>query len=339
MAEPGTTENTTSATAVLEAPASSAAPAASSEPITARQAVEAAFTKAEADPSPASPPPAGSGSPAAPTPAATSPAADAKPPASNVIPFDRHESALRNARTEGQRAIDDLKAKVGWAEGVTKADFDSAMALARSLHTNPQAFYEQLGREIQATPQTTSALADPEPDLVSQDGKHRAFSAEKVVVLLKNTEARVKSAILSELRPTIDFATNGQRQAEVATITEQSRTFAREIMQECETSLRHFKENKEAIGVKFAAIDPAVKAKVGTVAALHMAYHQVLDEKVWPTIQGQAETTVRSEMQKQAATSMGTVGAGTGGSAAVKRPTNPQELARYMASMEGASAL
>lgn len=328
MAESGTTENTPPAsgsTAVLDAPTTTV----SEPPITsAKQAFETVSKKADAASSTASP--TASAVTDGTTAGAKTPpdAAITKPVVSDTTPEHRIEAAVRNARTEMQRQIDDLKGKVGWAEGYKSDDVKQAVDLLKALASNPKAFYDQLGSELKGSDHQL-----PDPELVSQDGKKKAYSSEQVVSILQNFKAQIEQSIMGQLKPTVDFVTNGQHTAAQQEQTNRATQFAVKTLERMRTDYPGFKDHEAEIEAVYKAIvaDPQKTADLGGyVAVLNHAYLQVWKEKVLPTLTGKTETAVLNDFKQKANASNGSVVPGSGATKAVKAPTNVRELAELM---------
>jgi len=304
---------------------------------TALEAVEKAFA-AESVSSTDSPASAGTGaSPSASTPAATSPAAaTVTPPVESTIPLERHEAALRNAR---EKAAQELRDKVGWAESYKREQVEQAMQMLAALNRDPKAFSQQLIRELQSTDDPT----DPDPDLVSQDGKHRAYSADAVKAIVTNALARFEK----KLRPTVEFATKSQEQIQRDAFIRENLGVVQQLVTDARNSYPWLKaatpeqrtQHEQAIAQKITAMDATLKTRLGAAGTFYRALADYYYETILPAEQAQAEQRVNTDNRKKAAASSGTVRSDRGGPTSTKRPTTPEELAAHMAGMVGASDL
>jgi hypothetical protein len=154
------------------------------------------------DASPASDPGSVDRSTPAPT-AATVPSSDTPPdistdPASaGPIPFDRHKSALENARTKArEEALTEWRSQHGWAEQVPREQFESFSQTAQQMASDPVGFLQRFANELQNHPvygpqlksQAARTLgqrqaaqqndAEPQPDLETEAGE-AVFSAKR----------------------------------------------------------------------------------------------------------------------------------------------------------------
>lgn len=288
------------------------------------------------------------GKPAVPSPSApaisgaaaivpSAPAADTRGP----IPFDRHESALKNARE--QAATEALK-PFAWASGSKPEVVQRAWSLHQEMQSNPVAFYERLGRELEArgaltggavTPPASPAAPQklPEPDLHSPDGKSHAFSAGRLEEWAKAREQQLEASIMARLKPVMDREQQQQEQQEFQTELKSRQQVMNEALAEAQ-KFPHFKENEPLISAKLDQMDRAIVRKVGVVAAMHIAYGQVLAEQVFPGIESAAEKRVREDYEKKARASTGNITPnGGGGTPRAAKPRTVEALAAHMESL------
>lgn len=312
-------------------PAATAAPAASSTSVSSGTASEAMIAAAMAasqaddakkpvDPAAASAVVAAGAKPQA--------GADGKP--AGVPPEDRWPSILENART---KAAEDALKPYAWAKGINADDANVALTILQSLRRDPKALWRELGARIGAGAEPAAKVEEfPTADLVTADGA-KAHSDANLSKILDIFERRLMEKFQGELRPLMEF-----RDGEMETRT-QTQTVARakELAGQALTDARqrpHFKENEPAIVEILTKMDPAIKKSVGPIAAMYMAYNQMLAEKVFPTIETTAAEKVRAENLKKAHAS-GIHPAGGDGKPAEKPVLrNATDLAAHMARLE-----
>jgi hypothetical protein len=252
------------------------------------------------------------------------------------VPFDRHEAALRNAR---ETATTELRSKLGWAESLNQQEVTDAVNWMRSLRSDARGFYAQLGQELGVQEQAARGAddADPDPDLVSEDGRHKAYSATALAKIRENDRQKTINAVMSKLQPFLKTAESIEEQRQVAEITNQARQQAADVLRDAR-NLPHWKDHEPAILAKMQAIDPAVRNRIGSIAALYQAYHAVLQESVFPTIGLSAEQKVLADLQRKASAEHGHAvvngGSNVGGTA---KPRNVRELAQHLQHLESQS--
>lgn len=263
-------------------------------------------------------------------PATGQPEAGAKGP----IPFDRHESALKNAR-ESARA--EVEKSFEWAKGLDGGAVREAVSLIQELRKDPKAFYARLGSELgaQGTADTSDEL--PEADLIDQTGKIKAYSADAVQKAIAVSVQRMQKQLLGELQPLLDEHRTNLTAKEERQRDEQGVKDAGEAIRNLE-QYPHFVENKAAIGKIYGEIPADMRAKLGAIQCLYMAYNEFLKSNVFPGIESAAEKRVRDGFSRKAATSVGAHPTDQGGQPTTKTPTNQRELAAHMERMAAASA-
>lgn len=252
------------------------------------------------------------------------------------IPYDRHEAAMRNLRNQ-----------YGWAEAITSQyglqaqDVVQGVNLLMRLRSDPAAFARTLAGEL-GLGETREAEPDftmPDPDLVSQDGRHQAYSAASVKRMLEITRQQIIREIRGEIQPLSEFQTGLRTERQSAEIVARAQ-------QEGQTALNRmrmyprFKENEKAIGAKMAEMGQADPALIqNPIALMMLAYNAVLEEKVFPGYGMSAEQRVREENARKAAASAGSVHP-SGGGGAPQKPVlrNADDLARHMERLAGSSA-
>lgn len=344
----GTTENTgDSVTAGSTSATSTPSTSAPSAPMTAMAALEkasGALSSSAAAPGQTKPgdttAAAGTSTPGA-TPAATQQAQPTGQPdatgARAPIPFDRHETAIKNARTAGETAA--LKAITG-ADAITPqhhADVKLGYSLVGDLRQNPKAFIENVARDLglqvvpigqQPTSATPAVAGDVKPDLVSEDGR-KAYSAELMLQVVKQEVAAAVQQMQGTMQPLLT-AHEQQQQQEAQRVAQDA---AREQVTDFLSDMRqrdHFKDYEPAILAKLKEMDPDTRKKLGPFAALQTAYLDVIREVVNPKLAADTEQKVREEFTKKANTAGGIMPNGSQPTGARKRPTNQRELAAHL---------
>ena len=347
---PGTTENTGDSTSSVGSTSTASTPSTStpSAPMTAVAALEKASgalsssAAASGQPKPGDTAAAnGTGTPVT-TPAATQQGQTPGQPAATgnaPIPFDRHEAAVKNARTAGQTEA--LKAITG-ADTVTPqhhADVKTGYSLVGELRSNPRAFIENIAQDLGlqiVDPRTQQAPAAsgikpgqlPQADLVSEDGK-KAYSAE---VMLQILDAKVKEAVAQvqgSMQPLLSAHEQQQKDAEEAVIRAQNLEKSSNFLAQMRER-PNFKEHEPAILAKLKAMDPAVKKSIGAYAALQTAYLDVLNEVVNPRLAADVEQKVRDQFTRKANTTGSIAPNSSQPTQPEKRPRNVSELSKHL---------
>lgn len=205
--------------------------------------------------------------------------------------------------------------RVGWAENLNREEVSDALEMLHDLYQNPKDFMARLAQEMG----NSEPEPDPEPDLVSADGKIRAYSNAAVKKLLTNLENRLTQRFSSEFKPAVDYTQTAQARERVQQRVQQAQQLGRQALTEAR-KLPHFTENEEHISAKLAEMDPNYRRQVGSIAALHMAYSAVMAERVLPTLQQTTENKVLAGFQKSATASSGSIdpSSGTGGKPPIK---------------------
>lgn len=223
----------------------------------------------------------------------------------HVPPEEKWQGILGNARTE---AVREFREKYGWAESLTKEQVQHAMQIAGRLQTREQAraFYKQLGDELKSIDPEDEEVVDPEPDLQSEDGKHRAFSDIKVRALLANQEKRLLATIRKEMAPTAEFTRSEQARRQEAAAMAQIDTTAKEAVTAV-LALPHANENKAAIAEELKAMDPGMRERLGPYGSMQYAYNRMLARVILPGYDKAAEKRVKQSFQRDAAASAVTI--------------------------------
>lgn len=252
-------------------------------------------------------------------------------------PASRIEAAVRNARQLAQ--VETLR--TFGLEGADPADVKVAMDVLGQLRQDPKSFWQRLGGELgsQGQPEKEEVEEEyPEADLVDPTGKLKTYSVDAHRKALDVHGRRIQKQLMGELRPVLDFVegekttrSTAEARAAVNTLVGQTLTEARK--------LPHFtKENEPFIVEKLKAIPVEVKRAIGPVAAMYMAYNQVLAEKVFPGIDAAADKRARDSYAKKANASNGSVHpVSQGGDAKPPKLENQQDLAAHMTRMAAAA--
>lgn len=242
------------------------------------------------------------------------------------IPFDRHEAALKNARTE---SIQQYK----WAQelqdqGLNPDEVKAGVSLLMRLRKDPAAFWKQLGSEVQAGVTEEETFDIPGADLESPDGKVKAYSEGAHQKSLEVMEKKILSQFKKEMKPLIEFYGSEMTTRQQADFDAKAKKVGDAALKRAE-SFPHFKENKVAIAQKLAAMPADVVDEIGPIAAMFEAYNQMLQEKVFPSIETDAEKRVREDFQKKA-NAGGVHPAGGGGDTKKVEITGVSALAAHM---------
>jgi hypothetical protein len=209
-----------------------------------------------------------------------------------------------------------MEQELGWARSIgPREEVNRAVSLTRRLFANPEAFFEQLGQELnQGKPAPVEELVDPRPDLRSEDGK-LAYSHEASLTIARNAAERMRRELRQEFEPALKYAQTGTEREAVQQIRAEANQTASEVLGAAR-QLPHFKEHEQEISRVLSTIDPLVRRKVGSVAALYMAYNKVLAEQVLPTLSATTERQTIADLQRSAH-------AGASGLAAAPAPPKP----------------
>ncbi len=287
---------------------------------------DSSLTWSEADPLPAD-------TPAADAPTASSPEAATEPPVETPregdgtgqhqgpIPFDRHKTILETER----RQREELQGKyesLTWAEqltaqGYTREQIAGAVQLANLAagdvsgfldyyrgvaETDPAAAAQLrswaarvLGSgNVQAPPQGAGDDQGPQPDLISEDGKHRVYSDKQQALREQWFEQRLMSKIGERYKNADKLVAQvEQAEAEKRQFDQQYNSTKSEIAKL--ENKPHFKDNIEHIRNYMREQNFRVSV---TDAYLH-----ILDTKVFPSISETERAKVVADYRQSAAAS------------------------------------
>lgn len=346
----GTTDNTgdsVTSTGSTSAPASTSSASAPSAPMTAVAALEkasGALSSSATAPGQTKPgdttAAAGAGTPGA-APATTQQAQPSGQPDTTgtraPIPFDRHEAAIKNARTAGQTA---LLSTITGTDIITPqhhADVKTGYSLVGELRQNPRAFIENIARDLglqvvsagqSATDTPATVRGDVKPDLVSEDGR-KAYSAELMLQVVKQEVAAAVQQMQGTVQPLLTAHEQQQQQEAQRAAQDEAREKATDFLTDMRAR-EHFKDYEPAILQKLRDMDPGLRKRLGAFAALQTAYLDVVNEVVKPKLAADADQKVRDEYAKKANTAGGIVPNGSQPTGAKKRPGNVRELAAHL---------
>lgn len=255
-------------------------------------------------------------------------------------PPSRIEAAVRNARAAVEKQFE-------WAKGFTAqdvGDIKQSIVLVRWLKEDPQGFYAALGNDVrirQTPPQAQPAAQPykyPKAELRSEDGKG-AYSDEQVQAIVANAVQAVKAELMGEMTPIREHFQTEQQRSKQAEAGRRAGEMSKRALTQART-FPHFKENEQAILEKLVAIDPALREEIGPVAAMHLAYNQVLAEVVFPNYEAAADKRIRDEYARKAGASRGQVdGSASAGEGTKPVLNNVDQLARHMERMAAGASV
>lgn len=260
-------------------------------------------------------------------------------PASGQAPDNRIEAAVRNARAEARREVEEQFAPF---RGMNPEDVRTALSLLHDLQNDPQAFMSELGQRLKGPGGDDEAY--PAADLVSKDGTLKTYSEGTLQKALEVHGRKLTAQLMKEFRPFMQFAQTeqGRRQKEQADYAhaESVNSHLTEMRKE-----PHFtKENEPGILAVLQRLTPEQKLAFGhspterATRALDWAYRTFLRETVFPGIDAAAEKRVRESFNRKANASDGTIvpsGQSSDGSKPALR--NQDDLARHMERMVAAA--
>lgn len=201
-----------------------------------------------------------------------------------------YDRILNNARA---KAASEVKERLGWAEKLDPEITREAYALAQQFHQNPAEFARQILKELSESEE--AELVDPDPDYTSPDGKAKFYSDSAVKTLLQNMEKR----LMKQFKPAMSMVEQQEQRERMAQITADAAEIAKQALAEVR-QYPHYAKYEALIAAKLKSIDPATRRRIGSVAALHMAYQAVINEKS-AEISKETETRIRDEFSRKAA--------------------------------------
>jgi hypothetical protein len=264
----------------------------------------ASLEKVSADSSPAASPAAPGTPPAPGTPGAPAAVTTRPSGAGGEAPEHRIQAAVRNARADVERQYAWVQQVV--PQGFQPADVQAAVTLLQRLRADPRAFNTDLGRELGGG---GAPDADPEPDLVSEDGRYKTYSDKTLQQLWQRREAKLRAALHEELAPVFGFVQTEQQARQQAQLRHEASGQATTILTAAR-DLPHFAEHEDAIRDRMLALleaDPSIVERDGAKAVLYEAYNHVLRDAVFPTLGRRSESKVLTDLQRKATAAAGSV--------------------------------
>lgn len=261
------------------------------------------------------------------------------------VPTANHEAAVKNARTKG---IQEGEAKYAWAKGIPAAavkDIPLGLQTMQALRGPDKVAFitdlaSQFGLIVVPKGQQKSASTVEtsfEPDLETQDGKVKAFSAGRVQELLSHAIDQLRSEMRGEISPLVEDRRTAQEKAAEDGRKEQARTTSANTLTRMR-AMQGFKENEAEIAQRLRDLPLETKQEMGAIGALYHVYNEVLNERL-PSLEAQAEQRVREANSKKAAASRGAHPVDAGGSGgATPELRGPGDLAKHMQKLAGVSA-
>jgi len=253
------------------------------------------------------------------------------------IPFDRHESILRNAREKAKaEALQEWKQQYGWAENVDKSAYERAQQRVSMLDQDPIGFYRALERELKSHPHLGPQLERPQkvelpkPSLVSADGR-QAYTAEEVNAFVEAKVADIQARMAEQLQ---GFQTEQQKLAlaEARRIqATEAQTQAAQITTELKT-LPYWSEAEPEVKKIFASMTDRDVARLGMYGAVYSAYTQALPG-ILSKLQKKTQQAERDTMQKKAGA--GTVDPSASQPIGKARPKNRKDIEKFLRERAG----
>lgn len=238
-------------------------------------------------------------------------------------PESRIQAAVRNARQEYAWAQELLSA------GLKPQDVKAAISLVLRLRENPRQFWTELGTELGGDRQEDTVENYPDPDLATQDGRVTAYSHASVLKALEIQERKLTKLFQQQMQPLLDAHGRQLTAEKQAQIEAHNKRVGDSALAEAR-KFPHFKENEALIAEKLLALPEELRDQVGPVAAMFIAYNQVISEKVLPGFQRNAETAVREDNRRKAATTGSVHPNGPQGDAKKPELRNVTDLAAHM---------
>lgn len=277
------------------------------------------------------------------TQAAETPTTDGKPAATKgPIPFDVHETSMKNAREKTRADVEaEYRQKYGWADTLDRSAAESGVQIARMFAQDREGFVRQMLHDAVADPTLapvvrseaarilngargqTSPEIDLEPDnpaLYDNEGRQltqAGYSAQKVQALVQKA---VQDALAKEVAP-LKQAHDTRVQQEALTQLQSTATADATAAMTEASKWSGFAEHKGEIANVFRA---------NPTWSLERAYLDVLHRVILPsrdrTSQAQTMASLKDKAVAQVETTT-TTAASPG-----KKLRTPQDLARFMES-------
>jgi hypothetical protein len=244
---------------------------------------------------------------------------------------------MENARV---KAIEEYKAKYGWAETANKADFDAAVALAKRTQTDPIGYVRELIAELQQHPQHGPALRSeaaralasgraaptmPEPDVTITDEHGNPVGQTYSAAQLAKRDEFIINAVMAKVdekyKPVVQTHEHLAAQRQKDHDDAEGQKFATALYGELK-DYPHFEAKKKEIGAEVVKIlgqygdDPRTNDPAFLEAATLRAYHRV----VTPTLDAASRQAAIHDLTTKSTNSGVTPGRGPVG--APKPTTN-----------------
>lgn len=253
------------------------------------------------------------------------------------IPFKVHHTALENAR---QKAIEEYKAKVGWAESVNREHVEQMQRMGQLYATDPKAFVRQFLSEGTADPELAAIIRE-ETARLHQRREPQAELADKpipivgenneVIGTLQDVVERMLAKRIDPLQQDLD--TRRQRETHDAEQREVEALIAEETsnIRESVFTLPEFEAHKPEVLAKAREYVDANK-RISVEAALHRAYNAI----VLPKLAKTERAKVLGDLQSKPAASSVSPSSGT---TAIPKPDSQKDWTELFAEKAAAAGL
>lgn len=323
--------DTSTPAAVVSTTPTTETPAASppARPTSMRDAFDKAQAKLSAPPGAATTQPAETKTPDG-TPTATK----------GPIPFDVHETSMRNAREKTRAEVEtEYQTKYGWVEN-QRSQIEQAVQLANLYSTDKAGYVRQLLSEAANDPtlapvvrseaarimgaHRNDAAIDLEPDISVSDANgqivSQTYSAQKVQAIVQKA---VQDALAKEVAPLKQAHEATQHREALQQIDATAKTQATEVMGRA-SKWEGFTEHKKEIAEAF---------RLNPSWTVEQAYLDVLHRVILPSRDRSSQAQTMASLKDKAVAQVETT---TGTAAAPgKKLKTPQDLARFMESRAG----
>lgn len=246
----------------------------------------------------------------------TTPAPEKKGP----IPFEVHETALKNARTKAaDEALAKYKQDYGWAEQIPRATLETWARLSERMSTDPIAHIAEIIAEVQHHPtfgpQLRSQAArllggakgqakvDMEPDLVvrSDDGQvvAKSFSAEKVLALMQQVADERVAPLKQESEARKAEAQRRAAEAKAQAMQQQVEATVNDVMEDIHDTLNITDPKTEASIALLAEVNRLMDEHPEWSA--HKAAREVRKTRIAPSLEAKATSAALDDLKTRAA--------------------------------------
>jgi hypothetical protein len=238
------------------------------------------------------------------------------------IPFDAHETALKNAR---EKAAREAVQRYQWADGLKAEEVQEALRIHKMLTGDSRSFYAQLGKELEE-----QAEDMPQPDYQSPDGKSQFFSADAMRKALSAVENKLRREVMGQVQPLLSEREQQQQEAQTREQRARQAGQIREAITHMESLPFYSKENEPLISQEMEAIPRETVRQMGVIGAMYLAYSNFV-AKHQTRLSAEGQNKVHEDLQRKAAAATGQVSpTGSQPNVAAKAPKNQGELATYM---------